>query len=152
MPAAHLMGWFKERIEGFDWFPEGGCVEESRLAYIGLRDIDAEEGQMLRDSNVHVYTMRDVDKYGIARVIEMAMRGIDPNGRLPIHLSLDVDSVDPQFAPGTGTCARGGRREARRRPRSRGQGLPYGARRSGQQSVMPLSVLWIDVHVHAAET
>jgi arginase len=79
-----------------------------RAAYIGLRDIDEEESAALKRSNVHVFTMRDVDKHGIARVIEMAMKGIDPNGRRPLHLSLDIDSVDPAFAPGTGTCARGG--------------------------------------------
>ena len=38
----------------------------------------------------------------------MALRDIDPNGRLPLHLSLDIDGVDPMYAPGTGTCARGG--------------------------------------------
>lgn len=108
MPAAHLMGWFEQRLEGFEWFPDGKVIDESRLAYIGLRDIDPEEAAMLKASNVHVYTMRDVDKYGIARVVEMAMQGIDPNGRLPLHLSLDIDGVDPMYAPGTGTCARGG--------------------------------------------
>lgn len=108
MPAAHLMGWFRQRLEGFDWFPQGQVLQESRLAYIGLRDIDPEEGQMLRESNVHVYTMRDVDKYGIAKVIQMAMQAIDPNQRNPFHLSLDIDAVDPTYAPGTGTCARGG--------------------------------------------
>jgi len=110
MPAAHLMGWFDRstHLPGFHWFPEGGCIDESRLAYIGLRDIDDEEAHALKQSNVHVFTMRDVDKHGIARVIEMAMQGIDPNSRRPIHLSLDIDSVDPAFAPGTGTCARGG--------------------------------------------
>ena len=97
----------KAALKGFEWF-KPGCLPENKLAYIGLRDVDPEEGEMIRRSSVVAYTMRDVDKYGIARVIEMAMRGIDPNGRLPIHLSLDVDSVDPQFAPGTGTCARGG--------------------------------------------
>lgn len=113
MPAAHLMGWFADGADGVDlpgfgWFPTGGCIDESRLAYIGLRDIDAAEAAALRASNVHVFTMRDVDKHGIARVVEMAMNGIDPNGRRPLHLSLDIDSVDPAFAPGTGTCARGG--------------------------------------------
>ena len=63
---------------------------------------------MLRNSNVHCYTMREVDKHGIAKVIEMAIAAIDPNGRRPLHLSLDIDAVDPHFAPGTGTCARGG--------------------------------------------
>lgn len=52
--------------------------------------------------------MRDVDKHGIAKVIETAISAIDPNGRRPLHLSLDIDGVDPHFAPGTGTCARGG--------------------------------------------
>ena len=42
MPAAHLMGWFRTRLEGFDWFPRRTVLEESRLAYIGLRDIDTE--------------------------------------------------------------------------------------------------------------
>ena len=42
MPAAHLMGWFRSRLEGFDWFPKRTVLEESRLAYIGLRDIDTE--------------------------------------------------------------------------------------------------------------
>ena len=44
MPAAHLMGWFRRRLEGFDWFPNSTVLEESRLAYIGLRDIDTEVG------------------------------------------------------------------------------------------------------------
>lgn len=52
--------------------------------------------------------MRDVDKHGIARVIEMAIEAVGPTMDCPLHLSLDVDSVDPHFAPGTGTCARGG--------------------------------------------
>jgi len=152
MPAAHLLGWFEDPLPGFEWFTPG-CLEETRLAYIGLRDIDAEEGRMLRASNVHVFTMREVDKYGIAKasgaprtltgglrycdrairlhdgreakrglpyllalilgparlqVIEMALSAIDPNKRRPLHLSLDIDGVDPHFAPGTGTAARGG--------------------------------------------
>jgi hypothetical protein len=52
-----------------------------------------------------------VDKHGIAKVIEMALLAIDPNGRRPLHLSLDIDGIDPHFAPGTGTCARGGARD-----------------------------------------
>jgi len=107
MPAAHLLGWFESSLEGFEWM-NAGCLDESRLAYIGLRDIDREEARMLKESNVHAYTMRDVDKHGIAKVIEMAMQAIDPNCNRPLHLSLDIDAVDPHFAPGTGTCSRGG--------------------------------------------
>jgi len=107
MPAAHLLGWFESKLQGFEWF-KPGCLDESRLAYVGLRDVDPGEAALLRQSNVHVYTMRDVDKHGIAKVIENAISAIDPNGRRPFHLSLDIDGVDPHFAPGTGTCARGG--------------------------------------------
>lgn len=107
MPAAHLLGWFEKALPGFEWFTPG-CLSESRLAYIGLRDVDEGEAALLRESNVHVYTMREVDKHGISKVIEMALSAIDPNNRRPLHLSLDVDGVDPHFAPGTGTCARGG--------------------------------------------
>jgi len=110
MPAAHLMGWFDQEkpVDGFEWFPHKGCLSESRLAYVGLRDIDAQEGKLLRRSSVHCFTMREVDKHGIAKVIESALQAVDPNGRRPLHLSLDIDGIDPHFAPGTGTCARGG--------------------------------------------
>lgn len=52
--------------------------------------------------------MRDVDKHGIGRVVEMALAAVDPHSNSPLHLSLDVDAVDPHFAPGTGTMVRGG--------------------------------------------
>lgn len=119
MPAAHLLGWFDKegemgdgvprgtQLSGFEWF-RSGCLQESKLAYIGLRDVDVEEGRMLRRSGVRVFTMRDVDKHGIARVIEMAIEAVGPSMDCPLHLSLDIDSVDPHFAPGTGTAARGG--------------------------------------------
>jgi arginase len=119
MPAAHLMGWFgREKggdedaaaggLRGFEWFTPG-CLPEGQLAYIGLRDIDPEEGEALTRSGVHAFTMRDVDKYGIAKVCEMAVAAVSgPDGKAPLHLSLDIDGVDPHFAPGTGTCARGG--------------------------------------------
>jgi hypothetical protein len=52
--------------------------------------------------------MRDVDKHGIGRVVQMALEAVDPHGNCPLHLSLDIDAVDPHFAPGTGTMVRGG--------------------------------------------
>ena len=109
MPAAHVMGWMAgDPLPGFDWFPSAGCLDEARLAYVGLRDVDDEEGRRLRASQCHVWTMRDVDRLGIAGAIERAVRAVDPHGVRPLHLSLDIDAVDPHFAPGTGTCARGG--------------------------------------------
>ena len=104
-----LLGWMKDSpLPGFEWFPTAGCLDEARLAYIGLRDVDEEEGKMLRASQCHVWTMRDVDRLGISGCIEQAVRAVDPHGVRPLHLSLDIDGIDPQFAPGTGTCARGG--------------------------------------------
>jgi arginase len=52
--------------------------------------------------------MRDVDRHGIGRVVEMALAAVDPHANSPLHLSLDIDAVDPHFAPGTGTMVRGG--------------------------------------------
>ena len=61
-------------LPGFDWFPSAGCLDEARLAYVGLRDVDDEEGRRLRASQCHVWTMRDVDRLGIAGAIERAVR------------------------------------------------------------------------------
>mmetsp|Transcript_41747 Transcript_41747/g.100167 ORF Transcript_41747/g.100167 Transcript_41747/m.100167 type:complete len:418 (+) Transcript_41747:48-1301(+) len=110
MPAAHALGWFNQNPPGFEWYPDPAepCLKENRLAYIGLRDVDELEGMMLRRSGVTVYTMRDVDKYGIGQVVNMAMEKVNPSNKLPLHLTLDIDAVDPEFAPGTGTLARGG--------------------------------------------
>lgn len=108
MPAAHLMGWFDDTPTGFEWLPKGGCIDEGKLAYIGLRDVDAAEAKMLRESRVTVFTMHDIDRLGIARVIELALATVDPQRRCAVHLSLDIDAVDPLYAPGTGTIATGG--------------------------------------------
>jgi ornithine carbamoyltransferase len=106
MPAAHVMGWFKRGVLGFEWLRT--VLPEARLAYIGLRDIDPEEGRLLRESCVHVYTIHDVMKLGIGQVVASALNKVDPHGKSPLHLSFDVDSLDPCDAPGTGTLARGG--------------------------------------------
>merc|ERR1719498_945603 len=63
---------------------------------------------MLQDSGVHVYTMQDVDRHGIAGVLDMALSRIDPYRNRPLHCTFDIDSIDPIAAPGTGTLARGG--------------------------------------------
>ncbi|KAG8706141.1 Arginase, catabolizes arginine to ornithine and urea [Ceratobasidium sp. 394] len=52
--------------------------------------------------------MHEVDRYGIGRVVEMALQHVNPDGTRPIHLSFDVDALDPSVAPSTGTPVRGG--------------------------------------------
>lgn len=66
------------------------------------------EAESLKKSQVTVRTMRDIDQCGIAAVVRECLMAIDPQGCRPVHLSLDVDSIDPTYAPGTGTLARGG--------------------------------------------
>merc|ERR1712050_363181 len=63
---------------------------------------------MVKKSGCHVFTMQDVDRFGIGKVMEMALERIDPKGTRNIHLSFDIDGCDPSIAPGTGTPKRGG--------------------------------------------
>ncbi|KAI0273458.1 arginase [Gloeopeniophorella convolvens] len=80
----------------------------SRLAYIGLRDIDRGEKAILREHNIAAFSMHEVDRYGIGQVVEMALDRVNPDRSKPIHLSFDVDALDPSVAPSTGTPVRGG--------------------------------------------
>lgn len=78
------------------------------MAYIGLRDIDPEERRIIRDRNIAAYSMHHIDRYGIGTVVQMALDRINPNLSRPIHLSYDVDALDPIFVSATGTPVRGG--------------------------------------------
>lgn len=110
-PLAFLMGAAApiktaDSDNEFDWVPN--CLDPSRLVYIGLRDVDAFEKKFLRDNKIAAFSMHHVDKYGMAGVIERALAAVDPESNRPIHMSFDVDAVDPFFAPATGTPVRGG--------------------------------------------
>ncbi|KAL2039493.1 hypothetical protein N7G274_007765 [Stereocaulon virgatum] len=107
MPIAFLTGLAKgEKEEMFGWLGVEPKLSLKKLVYIGLRDVDKCEKKVLRDHGVRAFSMHDVDKYGIARVMEMALGHIGTD--TPIHLSFDVDALDPQWAPSTGTPVRGG--------------------------------------------
>lgn len=110
MPAAHLMGWVPEgSIRGFDWFKP--CLEDTEIVYIGLRDIDPEERNLLRKHNIKVFTPYDIEmKGGIANVMTetLAYLEADNDQDTPIHVSWDVDGCDPSFITATGTRARCG--------------------------------------------
>ena len=118
MPLGLLLGWFAKKAHpSFSWIDEYlvDPLLEERVAYIGLRDVDEGEKRLLRNSKMLVYSMTDVDRLGIAAVMEQILEKLSPGGCRPIHLSFDVDGIDPAFAPGTGTRAKGGLsyREAR---------------------------------------
>lgn len=80
----------------------------SRLAYIGLRDVDKGEKAILREYNIAAFSMHEVDRYGIGKVVDMALDRVNPDRSKPVHLSFDVDALDPSVAPSTGTPVRGG--------------------------------------------
>jgi arginase len=77
------------------------------IVVVGARDLDASERNNLVAAGVTVFTMRDIDERGMHPVIEDAI-DVAGDGTAGIHLSLDLDVMDPQFAPGTGTPVRGG--------------------------------------------
>jgi arginase len=74
---------------------------------VGLRDLDRQEKQAILDSGVHAFTMKDIDERGMAAVMRDAINLATRNTEY-LHLSFDIDSVDPRNAPGTGTTVFGG--------------------------------------------
>ncbi|KAI0071551.1 arginase [Panus rudis PR-1116 ss-1] len=105
MPVSFLLG-LDTSIPEFAWVKP--ALKANRLVYIGLRDVDAGEKKILRDNGIKAFSMHEVDKYGIGKVVEMALDHVNPNRDRPIHLSFDVDALDPTVAPSTGTPVRGG--------------------------------------------
>lgn len=106
-PVSFIMGLDSENCPPeLQWVPK--CLSAKKVAYIGLRDVDAGERKILKDNDIAAYSMYHVDKYGINKVIEMALDKINPNRDLPVHLSYDVDAIDPFFVPATGTPVKGG--------------------------------------------
>ncbi len=108
MPVAHLLGWIEEKtVPGFDWFKP--CITADDIVYIGLRDLDPAEKINLKKHKIKHFTMHEVLKYGLGEVFRMTMKHLNKDGREhPLHISFDVDGIDPTFAYGTGTKSRGG--------------------------------------------
>ena len=91
------------RVGGF-----GPKLRPERCALVGVRQLDAGERELLRASGVRVFTMKDVDRYGVGEVVARALEAATGGGRRPVHVSLDMDVVDPAHAPGVATPAPGG--------------------------------------------
>ena len=90
------------------WYAlQTGTALSGHTVQIGLRDVDQGEKRMLRECGVKAYSMTDVDKLGMMRVVEEALAIAGAGGR-PIHVSFDMDGIDPSEAPGTGTPVKGG--------------------------------------------
>ena len=85
---------------------EGKKLNPENVVLIGVRDLDPEEKTLLKESGVTIYTMRDIDERGISVVTHEALERLGHMER--IHVSLDMDSLDPMVAPGVGTPVPGG--------------------------------------------
>ncbi|WP_127579374.1 arginase [Paenibacillus koleovorans] len=82
-------------------------LKPEHVALIGARSLDPEERAFIRAEGIACYTMHDIDRLGMARVMEEAIARVS-RGTDGVHLSFDVDSLDPREAPGTGTPVNGG--------------------------------------------
>ena len=105
MPLAAALGLGHEKLVNF--YGHSPKVKPENTALIGIRSIDAKERENTRRLNLPVYTMSDVDKLGIHRIIVKVLKQLKENVD-HIHVSFDLDSVDPTVAPGVGTPVLGG--------------------------------------------
>jgi arginase len=105
MPLAVALGIGEKslvRLSG-----EAPMVEGSRAAVVGLRDVDPAEKENIRESGIGAFTMRDIDERGMRAVMEEAIKRAT-SGTAGMHISFDLDGIDPDYAPGVGTAAPGG--------------------------------------------
>ena len=114
MPLGLLMDHPTESVDftklpGFEFLIDGPRLSPEQIVYIGLRDVDVSERVWIKELGIKAFTMYDIDHLGIGAVMDQTFEHLfksDPNR--PIHLSYDIDAVDPILAPATGTTVRGG--------------------------------------------
>jgi arginase len=105
MPLASLLGSEPKELSQIGGFSPKVLAEHTVL--IGIRNLDATEKEIVRASRVRVFTMKDIDRAGIAAVTEQAL-AIAGTGTGGVHVSFDLDVCDPTIAPGVGTPVKGG--------------------------------------------
>jgi arginase len=105
MPLACLLGMGPPELAGLLGFRPK--IAAHNAVIVGLRDVDQMEKPHVGESGIRAFTMRDIDERGLRSVMEEAIR-LASDGTAGFHLSLDMDFVDPQHAPGVGTPVRGG--------------------------------------------
>ncbi len=105
MPLACLLGIGPGELTHLSGYSPK--VEPANVALIGLRDVDRTEASQVHGIGVTTYTMRAIDEKGMRNVVQEAI-GLASNGTVGIHVSFDMDALDPDEAPGVGTPVRGG--------------------------------------------
>ncbi len=104
MPLATLLGKGYDNLVNLG--REGAKINPEDVVLIGLRDIDAKEKEIIKSSGVNFYTMRDIDEFGISKVMHDCLEKLSHINE--IHVSLDMDGLDPIVCPGVGTPVNGG--------------------------------------------
>jgi len=105
MPLAALLGPEPSELSKIGTFSPK--VLPAHTVLVGIRNLDEREKVAVRDSQVHVFTMKDIDRQGIASIVEQAVN-LAGDGTAGIHVSFDMDVCDPLIAPGVGTPVKGG--------------------------------------------
>jgi arginase len=105
MPLAVAMGIGEPSLTGLSG--EAPMVDGARAAVVGLRDVDVAERTKIKSSGIGAFTMRDIDERGMRAVMEEAIKRAT-SGTAGLHVSFDLDGVDPDLAPGVGTPSPGG--------------------------------------------
>ena len=105
MPLAHILGKGDEDLKNILGFSPK--ADPKNVALIGVRDIDAGERKIIRESGIHAYSMREIDERGMAAVAAEALEYVN-DGTAGFHISFDVDGCDPTVMPGSGTLVPGG--------------------------------------------
>jgi arginase len=105
MPLAVALGIGEKSLVSLSG--EAPMVDGARAAVVGLRDVDPAERSNIKESGIGAFTMRDIDERGMRAVMEEAIKRAT-SGTAGIHVSFDLDGIDPDFAPGVGTASPGG--------------------------------------------
>lgn len=104
MPVSILLGYGLPNL--VDVGRKGAKLKSSDIVLLGTRDLDYDERTMLRSSGIKICSMREIDERGIAQVLRDALAHLSHLSK--IHISLDMDALDPAVAPGVGTPSPGG--------------------------------------------
>lgn len=105
MPLAALLGTGPSELAHFAG--TGAAISAKHTVLVGIRNLDEVEKQIVRASKVHAFTMKEIDRLGIAEVMARAI-AIASKGTGGFHVSYDLDACDPTVAPGVGTPVKGG--------------------------------------------
>jgi arginase len=104
MPLAAALGLAREAFASEAWpLP---ALDPEHVALLGIRSLDGGERELVKELGIAVYTMTDIDRRGAEPVVREALERV--SGAPFVHVSLDMDVVDPETAPGVGTPVRGG--------------------------------------------